>query len=99
MLNKGYGKSPPRQTVSKQCIELKGKKSSLTGTLRYCSKLAPYRLPSASVTFLRTKSRFFFKGGLIVSQLGKNGEVLAVLQGPWKASGGGGLALEHEAEG
>ena len=30
------------------------------GTLRYCSKLAAYRLPSASVTFLRTKSRFFF---------------------------------------
>ena len=45
------------------------------------------------------KSRFLFKGGLIVSQLGKNDEVLAVLQGPWKASGGGELALEHEAAG
>ena len=39
---------------------------------------------------------FFLKGGLIASQLGKNDEVLAVLQGPWKVSGGGGLALEHE---
>ena len=25
------------------------------------------------------------------------GNVLAVLQGPWRASGGGGLALEHNA--
>ena len=45
--------------------------------------------------FCDRKVDSFFKGGLIVSQLGKNGEVLAVLQGPWKASGGGGLALEQ----
>ena len=45
------------------------------------------------------KVNFFLKGGLIVSKLGRNYEVLVVLQGPWKASGGGGLALEHEALG
>jgi len=47
--------------------------------------------------FCESEVYSFLKGGLVVSQLSKNDEVLAVLQGPWKASGGGGLALEHEA--
>ena len=47
--------------------------------------------------FCEPKVDSFLKGGIIVSQHGKNDEVLAVLHGPWKASGGGGLALKHEA--
>ena len=61
--------------------------------------LRPVEAVECARYFSANQKSTFLKGGLIVSQLGKNDEVLAVLQGPWKASDGGGLALglKHEA--
>ena len=84
---------------SEQCIELKGK-TFVKGHAAILLQISPVQAAECARYFsANQKSILFSKGGLIVSQLGKNGEVLAVLQGPWKASGGGGLAFEHEAEG